>query len=441
MKRLNEMPVVREFGYLSRKGSADGMDHVLVPEVSFEWLKQQALTQSQDDTELFRLASHHGQECLQVLNYTGLLQTPDGCRVEILPRTTNNAASADAARKMLWRMLTVVYKLGSSDQASPSRLPEDCLEILISSVLGEINQLVHRGIRSDPVRTEEQTPFRKGQWQVARQLRLRAGQQTRFCNVYNRDLPDRPENRLIRLTLEVLQRWTRHPANQRLCQQLLFVFKEIPESKKPLADIARWSIRRDMAHYSQLLPMVRLILAEPEPIVAAGSGQGISLLFPMERLFEEYVTILLRRKMLADHQLLPQTHTQYLVSHQQQQLFQLRPDLLVQRGAQPIAVLNTKWKLLDGNADNTNNTVHKHQLKQSDLYQLFAYGEKYLGGQGELFLIYPMHEQFSEPLPVFEFKPGLRLWVVPFDLARGELLAGDWLEGADWYRHVLAQVA
>lgn len=434
------MPVIREFGYLSQNGPADGMDHVVVPEVSFEWLKQKALTRSQGDNELFRLTSHYGQECLQVLNYTGLLQTPDGCRIEILPKTTNNTSSADEARKMLWRMLTVVYKLRSavSDQASLSTLPHDWLEMLINLVLSEINQLVHRGIRSDYVRIEERTPFLKGQLQVSKQLRLRAGQQTRFCIAYDRYLPDRPENRLIRLALDVLRRWTRLPTNQRLCQELLFIFHEIPESTKPLADIARWSDRRDMVHYQSLLPWIKLILAERAPVFSEGSWQGISLLFPMERLFEEYVTILIRRKLVAGHKLVAQASSEYLVSHRTQRWFRLRPDLLVQKGTQRITVLDTKWKLLDENA---NSTEQKYHLKQSDLYQLFAYGEKYLHGQGELFLIYPMHEQFSEPLPVFEYKPGLRLWVVPYDLTRGELVAGDWMVGTDWYRHVLPRVA
>ncbi|WP_257984960.1 hypothetical protein [Shewanella sp. 11B5] len=40
------------------------------------------------------------------------------------------------------------------------------------------------------------------------------------------------------------------------------------------------------------------------------------------------------------------------------------------------------------------------------MYQLFAYGEKYLKGQGDLYLIYPKHIGFIEPLANFEFNPG-----------------------------------
>lgn len=50
------------------------------------------------------------------------------------------------------------------------------------------------------------------------------------------------------------------------------------------------------------------------------------------------------------------------------------------------------------------------------MYLLYAYGEKYLNGQGDLYLIYPKHVGFTEPLALFEFKPELTLYVAPYDL-------------------------
>ena len=58
------------------------------------------------------------------------------------------------------------------------------------------------------------------------------------------------------------------------------------------------------------------------------------------------------------------------------------------------------------------------------MYQLYAYGKKYLDGKGDLFLIYPRHDEFLNPLPVFEFSGDLNLWVVPFDLDKDVLVAG-----------------
>jgi 5-methylcytosine-specific restriction enzyme subunit McrC len=61
-------------------------------------------------------------------------------------------------------------------------------------------------------------------------------------------------------------------------------------------------------------------------------------------------------------------------------------------------------------------------LSQSDFYQLFAYGQKYLSGVGDMLLIYPKTSQFQHILPPFHFDHQLTLWAVPFCLERDELL-------------------
>jgi 5-methylcytosine-specific restriction enzyme subunit McrC len=81
-------------------------------------------------------------------------------------------------------------------------------------------------------------------------------------------------------------------------------------------------------------------------------------------------------------------------------------------------VLDTKWKLLD-----EANREGKFGLSQADFYQLYAYGQ-YLGGVGEMALIYPRFSRFSQPMVPFKFSEELRLHVLPFDLDRDVLLGG-----------------
>lgn len=137
----------------------------------------------------------------------------------------------------------------------------------------------------------------------------------------------------------------------------------------------------------------------------------------MERLFERYVAVCLRRSLAegADLRIHPSTH--HLCEHKGEPMFGLEPDLLIDRGADRW-ILDTKWKLIDSD-DRKNN----YGLKQSDFYQLFAYGHTYLRGRdnGKLVLIYPKRGAFEKPLPVFKFSEELTLWVLPFDLEQGLL--------------------
>ena len=139
------------------------------------------------------------------------------------------------------------------------------------------------------------------------------------------------------------------------------------------------------------------------------------MLFPMEVLFERYVEVLLRRQLLAGSKLRAQLSGQDLCLHQERGMFRLKPDLLLDLAGQNW-VLDTKWKLLDAGA-----VSDKYGLSQADFYQMFAYGQKYLAGSGDMLLIYPCTERFQKPLPLFEFSPELRLQVVPFDLESGIL--------------------
>jgi 5-methylcytosine-specific restriction endonuclease McrBC regulatory subunit McrC len=61
----------------------------------------------------------------------------------------------------------------------------------------------------------------------------------------------------------------------------------------------------------------------------------------------------------------------------------------------------------------------KYGISQDDFYQMFAYGQRYLNGSGEMMLIYPKTRDFYRTLPPFEFSKDLKLWAVAFDLEKG----------------------
>ena len=159
--------------------------------------------------------------------------------------------------------------------------------------------------------------------------------------------------------------------------------------------------------------------------------QGIALLFPMEILFEKYVANCLRRDTKAPWQLKTQVSKKYMVNgynNEQKDLksrFQLKPDLLISKERKNHHVLDTKWKLLNFSDSDSNNNFN---ISQSDIYQLFAYGHKYLGGSGDMMLIYPKHHQFETPLECFYLAEELRLWAIPFCIETDKLVISEWVE-------------
>jgi 5-methylcytosine-specific restriction enzyme subunit McrC len=82
---------------------------------------------------------------------------------------------------------------------------------------------------------------------------------------------------------------------------------------------------------------------------------------------------------------------------------------LIIRQNEKTIIADVKWKQID--AHNANN---QYGIDQRDLYQLYAYGQKYEADA--LFLIYPANANFTKPLPPFQYDNKLSLWAMPFDL-------------------------
>ena len=218
---------------------------------------------------------------------------------------------------------------------------------------------------------------------------------------------------MLKSALVRICRKTQQSDTWRLSHELIGLLAEIPGSKNFQNDFRQWRNDRLMAHYQPIRPWCELVLGQHMPLALRGKTNGISLLFPMEKLFERYVECNLRKQLRTPYLLKPQAQSQSLCTHKDKDIFQLRPDFLVQEKHKSVLVLDTKWKLISA-IDNEN----KYDLNQGDFYQLFAYGHKYLNSNGEMILIYPLTERFAEVLPPFNFSPDLVLWVVHLILKR-----------------------
>ena len=112
-------------------------------------------------------------------------------------------------------------------------------------------------------------------------------------------------------------------------------------------------------------------------------------------------------------QIRAQAGDHHLCGHKGARWFRLKPDIIISSGLESW-IVDTKWKLL------SDDPTRQYDLSQSDFYQLFAYGQKYLNGSGTLFMVYPRTAAFPKPLAPFHFSPDMRLHVLPFDLLRRE---------------------
>ncbi|EHZ7121171.1 McrC family protein [Vibrio vulnificus] len=407
---------VFEYGCLSfDKLARDELGAELISKSAFEYLKEVCLSANESETsKCLGLTKRYGHELIQVKNYVGVLFTPTGEHIEVLPKTGRKATDRETAisesRQMLLMMLQHLgsFRYVASDQASIASKKMPLLEVFIKQFLQSVNRLVKRGLKSDYVTQVDNLNYQKGKLLVGQQLRRNLINQHKFYVEYDEYLINRPANRLIATALNKLVAYTRSPSNQRLLRELQFAFADVPLSKSVRQDLSALKLDRSMLDYHVPIAWAKLILEGFSPLSMKGESSALSLMFPMEAVFESYVASVLRSSLPENVALTTQARSKYLVKHNGRAQFQLKPDLLITKPDKSLIVLDTKWKLLDIEA-------YHYGLSQADLYQMFAYGHKYLNGVGELYLIYPAHESFTKPIEhSFDFSDSLKLWVVPF---------------------------
>ena len=411
--------VVREYARLTTDEVTSNLDQACISKTAFDWLCNLNSNYHKAGASLLQIEN---RRWLRLDSYVGIVETPCGTQLEIIPKHTEDSSDEAAldARKILIKMLTVALDLPvrTTDRTDLESFRHPLLEWLMKQFTLSLDHLVKRGLRFEYKRVEEEQLYLRGQLDTNKQMRQAPGRAHIFNIKHDMFLPDRAENRLLKTALMRVCRTTKQADTWRLSHELASRLAEIPDSSDIQNDFQQWRNARLMAHYKPIRKWCELVLGQYMPLALRGKTDGISLLFPMEKLFERYVEVQLRKELPTHLSLKSQARSEYLCALNDKFMFQLRPDFLIEGDEQNRRVLDAKWKLIS-----TTEIDNKYGLNQSDFYQLFAYGHKYLAGKGEMLLVYPHTATFPKGLRdnPFSFSANLKLWVTSYDLENDKM--------------------
>lgn len=400
---------VREFEYLTasdRSSVCDRADCKVLRKDEFASLREFVLENRGDDEtplELMRLCSPRSiGEAIQLRNYVGVIELKGGLQIEVLPKIDVSSGSGLTDKDIFLRMLAslgtdVSFRALGETHLSSKRLP--LFEVFVAMFLQEASLLVRAGLRSSYVERRSEESFVRGRIDFAREAKSNPAHAERLSLVFDEFCLDRPENRLIKSTLLHLRGATRSSENSRRIVRLLPAFDQVPASRNVDADLIRCVDDRSTRRYGSLIGWCRVFLKGESFTMFHGGSVATALLFPMERIFEDYVGKTLRREALRSGRLARvelQARGQWLFDDRR---ISLRPDILCERHDGSRVVLDTKWKRVFGRRD----------LSVADMYQMYAYGRRFgtaaeglTGGPADgeppvskpqrVVLLYPWHE-------------------------------------------------
>ena len=329
---------------------------------------------------------------ITVKNYVGLIQMKDGFQVQILPKIAfgDEEDSGNAKTKRVFlRMLRSMKDFPSKifNDASLKVEQMNLYEIFINMYLQEVRHLVKRGIKSAYVSQEDNLRYYKGKLLVGQHLRANLVHKERFYVGYEEFLSNRPENRLVKSTLEKLQKITSSAENSKEIRQLLTAFELVESSANYQKDFSKVVIDRNTKDYEMLMQWSKVFLMNKSFTTFSGSTTSRALLFPMESVYESYIAQQMKKLFRPDGwDISTQDKGHYLFMNPRKQ-FALRPDIVLTKDDHTI-ILDTKWKNL------INNERKNYGISQSDMYQMYAYSKKYK--TSEIWLLYPINDEMRD---------------------------------------------
>ena len=318
-------------------------------------------------------------------HYVGVISVGN-LQIEILPKADRAIAEDEETwENNLLEMLKVVYKLKVTlpSKANLLQRRSHVLDVFLNHFLDEVENIMHIGLVKAYRRIEGNNPSLKGRLVMSKHIVKNLIHKERFYVDYTTYDRNHIFNRLLYKALRVIpdisvSNYTIHRA-----KTLIFEFPELDDLVVTETLFNRLSFDRKTEDYRDAMDIAKLILLNYMPSMTYNRSNNVmALMFDMNKLWEEYVYITLKRQLRS-------IDSKYTVVAQRRKEFWtsakvggkiVKPDIVVKYEDNCIAVLDTKWKCpKDG------------KPSDADLKQMFVYQDYW--DTDKTALIYPGNEE------------------------------------------------
>ena len=319
-----------------------------------------------------------GADKLRIQNYVGMIKLPDAGILEILPKVQIVPDEKNWDREEKYRdekqvlidmiVSTLAPKVSKEMDADDDE--KSLMDYIIWWFLHKIDDLLKYGVKQDYVLVDENSSFVKGKILFSQNIRYNSALQHRTYIEYEDFTPDCIENRILHSALLACVKHAQNPKIKQDAVRFCHFFDGIGEMTS-MNDFKQWTDNRFYKHYTDIKPLAEIILTGVQPFMTKGKKSIPAILFPMEMVFEKYIAQCLQDN-AGDYKVRTQSNTEQLTDEG----FTLRPDIVLKKNGENIAVLDTKWK-----------PYKDKYISTADAYQMYAYSQAY--GKVDTILLYP----------------------------------------------------
>lgn len=380
---------ITEYGAFITGKTIDG--YTTLPASAFSALENFVLSNRTDDTDALELMSISARKgvgkVITAKNYVGVITMKDGTTIEILPKIFSQETITEGKVKnllvdMLKTLRNAPFKSLQSTNVNIDKL--NIFEIFIRMFIDEVFHIVKRGLKCDYETIQANESVFKGKMVFAAQIKYNYAHKECSFVEYDEFNINRTENKILKSTLYYLYKKTTSIKNKTDIKTLLNAFTDVELSSNYISDFAQIVPDRKTTDYQTALLWSKIFLMGKSFTSFAGSEVAFALLFPMETLFESYITAQLKKSLdNSEYIISTQDKTYHLFDDPKK--FLMKPDIVIKNKASgKVFIMDTKWKLLS-------DTKANYGISQGDMYQMFAYQKKYTSEN--VTLLYPLTDK------------------------------------------------
>lgn len=323
---------------------------------------------------------------IQFNNYVGVIQI-GGLTIEILPKADKVKATEEEYNTWhgaLLKMLKVCKHINvtSVSEASLKQRHNSLLELYFEIYLDEVQLLLHKGLIKQYRRQTSNVLALKGRLDFNKNIQQNLIHQERFYTEHQVYDFENLANQILLKGLSILSEITFNTSLKDKIARLKVNFPDIKEIPIQKSHFDQLKENRKTVAYTHALQIAKMIILNYSPDIRTGQENMLTLLFDMNKLWEEYIY----------RMLLKANHEGITVSFQNKQKFwegrTIRPDIvLIHQTAlgKNTYVVDTKWKVLD---------INNPKPSDDDLKQMYAYN-LYWNAKKSM-LLYPHSKSVDE---------------------------------------------
>jgi len=255
-----ENKIVSEYGYIYTKKPDNLKSKFIHTEVTKHQFDELYDYWKQNDNAK-KILKFDGYS-LKTQNYVGIIQTKS-LSIEILPKIFESENDEDKTRTIFIEMLKPLLNIKEAqvNKANVSVTKnKNIYEIFIAMFIEYIDELIHKGLKSQYISKEDNQFFLKGKLKFNQHIKQNYIHKERFYVEFDEYMQDRVENRLLKSTINLLLKKTNNYDNKRKLRQQFFVFDEVNLSSNYDIDISKINIHRGMEYYEIPLRFAKVFL-------------------------------------------------------------------------------------------------------------------------------------------------------------------------------------